>query len=403
MQKAPIDYKANKPHAELIDRCMRMWNELRERKTPKARKAVLVVDILKAISGKVVDVVMRHDASRIVQGCMKHGTQAQRDSICKELFGQVLELTKAKHGHQLIEKMLRYGSAAVRTQVHKELKGHMVRLMTHNIGSQVVETGFQRAWTTEQCWDLYQELFGPEFVNFKVADAPSRTLAGVLEKAPTKRKAIMEHMYYTLSKQIDKGLMGHTVAQRLLCDYLLHAPPEQVVAMVGQLKEQLISLLTTREGARAAALCFAYSTPKDRKALFKSLKSHMLDIACHDHAHMALIAALAVTDDTRMSGEAVFEELAPHFAYLSCHRYGRLVLLYLFAGASPRYLSRYDLTWLEPVTLPAYLVNRKTPAAVPEASAPAADASAKADAASALALASAAGALASGTAAGVLR
>jgi len=361
-----------KPHADLTERLVRLWNELRERKTPKPRKEVLVLEVLKLITGRVMDVVMRHDASRVVQACLKHGNAAQRESVCKELSGKALELTKAKHGHQLIEKMLHYGSPAVRLQLHKELKGHMARLMTHNIGALVIETGFSKAWSPELCWELYQELYGSEWVHFKASAAKGRGLGAVLEAYPDKRKSIFEAMFYTLSKQADKSMLGLSVAHKLLAEYLQYAPPEQVVGMVNQVKDHVLALVTTREGARAAALCFAYGTPKDRKGLWKAWKGRILDIACHDHGHLALIGALDVTDDTRTSGDAVWEELRPHLAYLALHRYGRKVLLHLLAPRSPRYFSVFDVSMLAPVTLPAYLANRKAPAAPPAAPAAAA-------------------------------
>jgi len=371
LQRLGEERKHAKPHHDMVDGVVRSWNELRERATPKARKVELVGSIVKALAGRVMAVILRHDASRVVQGCLKHGTQAQRDALCGEMSSHVLELTKAKHGHQLMEKMLRYGGPAVRTQVHKALKGHMVRLMTHNLGAMVVETGFNRCWTGEQCWDLYQELYGQSFIHFKAAvPATARNLGAVLAAHPDKRKGVLESIYYTLSKQIDKGLMSTTCAQKLLCEYLTYAQPEQIVSVVGAVKEQLLACVSTREGARAAALCFAYATPKERKAMLKALKGHMLDLATHDHGHMTLIAALAVTDDTRATCEAVLDELKPHLPFLAHHRFGRKVLLYILAGPAARYFPPTDTDVLNPVVLPAYLVNRKPPTPAPATAAP---------------------------------
>lgn len=156
VQVAPGVFKGGKPHAELNDKLVKLWNELRERKTPKARKEELVTAVMKLIGGRVMDVVMRHDASRVVQACLKHGSAAQRDAVCGELRGHALELTKAKHGHQLIEKTLHYGTPVARAAVAKELRGHVARLATHNIGALVLETGFGKAWSAETCWELYQ-------------------------------------------------------------------------------------------------------------------------------------------------------------------------------------------------------------------------------------------------------
>jgi pumilio family protein 6 len=242
-----------------------------------------------------MDVVARHDASRVVQACLKHGSAAQRAALCAELRGCALELCKALHGHQLVEKLLAYGAAPARAQLQRELKGHVVRLATHAVGAPVLETGFA-VWSAAQGWELYQELFGPDWVHFKAAPDVGRSLAAVLAAHPARRRSVLAHVFYTLSKQADKGLFGLPLAHRLLAEYLAAAPPEQAVAVADAAREHALVLVTSRDGARAAARCAALGLPRDRKALWRAWKGHMLDIACHQHAHLALIAALDVTD-----------------------------------------------------------------------------------------------------------
>jgi pumilio family protein 6 len=337
-----------------------MWNELRERLTTQARKQELVGEMLGLMRGRVMDVAMRHDTSRAVQGCLKHGTAAQKDEMCGELFGHVLELSKIKHGHQHVTKMLTYGSNDTRRKVAAELKGNIARLMTHALGALVVESGFTSAWSPGTCWGLFQEMYGPEYVNFKMGpDVKKRSMAGLLESNPSARKGVLESVFFTLSRAVDKNLLSLSVIQRLLCEYMLAAPPEAVVTVLAVVKDQLLSLVASKQGARAAALCFAYGTAKERKQMLKGLKGHMLDVACHLHGHMVLVAALSFADDTKATYTAIFSELSPHLAYLACHKFGKQVILALLAPSSPRYFDAYSLEMLKPVTLPAYLAKRK--------------------------------------------
>lgn len=349
----------NHPHSDIIDRMVRVWNELRERKTPSVQKIELVGDIYKMAKGRIVDLAMRHDTSRAIQGCIKYGSPDQRVLFCAEALGKCLEFTKSKHGHQLVEKMLLYGNSDTRRKIANEFRGHMVRLMTHNLGSLVVNTGFTRAWNHTTVWNLYQELYGPEYIHFKEQPNGQKNLGGILVTRPDKRKIILESMFFTLSRQAEKGLLSLAVSQRLLAEYLQYAPPEHIVAMLHSIRDQILSLVATREGARAACLAFHYGTAKERKLMLRGLKGHMLDVACHVHGHMVLIAAMEVTDDTRTSGGAIFSELSDHIPYLACHRYGKRILLALLAPLSKRYFSVYDLDLLKPVTLPSYIVKRK--------------------------------------------
>jgi hypothetical protein len=238
--KVRTDRKFSKPHSEMVGTLVLKWNELRERKTPLERRQQLIAEVVSSVKGKVMSIILRHDASRVVQGCIKYGSAEQKRAICEELFGHVLELSKSKHGYHITERMLRYGGQPVRDRVLVELKGSIGRLLTHNLGSVVVQAGFMHGWSPAQCWGAYQELYGPEYIYFKADDAAAaalqtpgagvstRTLAAVLTAHPEKRRSVLSAMFYTLSKQTDKGLLSLPVAQKLLLEYLLHAPPEQV-------------------------------------------------------------------------------------------------------------------------------------------------------------------------------
>ena len=358
------------------------------------------------------------------------------------------------------------------------------------------QAGFQHGWTAAQCWDAYQELYGPEYVYFKAAAAPAphphkpgapppapvRTLSAVLAAHPEKRRPILLAMFQTLSKQTDKGLLSLPVAQRLLLEYLQHAPPEQVggpgatstlplappphlhpsgsisdpcserpcmpppvcsrclctrtlcppcvcaqvVYMVSAVRGHILAMLASRDGARAAALCFAYAAPKERKFMLRLLKGHMPDIACHDHGHMVrarsgrgalsglrltgctLSAVIRLARTCRSSSppsrtlttparrgrssltscgrtsptspattmaarcasalpsQAALADPRPPRPGTHTHmRFLYQVLLALLAPRDPRYFAPTDLEMLEPTTVPAYIAARKveTPAA----------------------------------------
>ena len=52
---------------------------------------------MNAIRGKVTDIVFKHDASRIVQTCVKYGGQKERDEIAVELKGKYKDLSQNKY------------------------------------------------------------------------------------------------------------------------------------------------------------------------------------------------------------------------------------------------------------------------------------------------------------------
>lgn len=52
---------------------------------------------MNVIRGNIKDIVLKHDASRIVQTVVKHGKQKERDEIAVELKGKFRELAQNKY------------------------------------------------------------------------------------------------------------------------------------------------------------------------------------------------------------------------------------------------------------------------------------------------------------------
>lgn len=52
---------------------------------------------MSAIKGNVPDIVLKHDASRIVQTVVKYGTPEERNQIALELKGKFKELAESRY------------------------------------------------------------------------------------------------------------------------------------------------------------------------------------------------------------------------------------------------------------------------------------------------------------------
>lgn len=52
---------------------------------------------MKVTQGKVKDIVLKHDASRIIQTVVKYGGQKERDQVAMELKGHYKSLAQSKY------------------------------------------------------------------------------------------------------------------------------------------------------------------------------------------------------------------------------------------------------------------------------------------------------------------
>ncbi|VDN43202.1 unnamed protein product [Dibothriocephalus latus] len=66
------------------------------------------------------------------------------------------------------------------------------------------------------------------------------------------------------------------------------------------LEAQIVSMLHTREGVRAALAVLWLCPPKDRKTLVRSLKTFVASLAYDEHGHLFLMGLLDAVDDTKL-------------------------------------------------------------------------------------------------------
>lgn len=59
--------QASKPHANALADAKRHWSLARQKTLSRAEREKHVAQLLKAVKGKVQDLVFKHDASRVVQ------------------------------------------------------------------------------------------------------------------------------------------------------------------------------------------------------------------------------------------------------------------------------------------------------------------------------------------------
>ena len=131
--------------------------------------------------------------------------------------------------------------------------------------------------------------------------------------------------------------------------------------MIELLKDHLVHMLHTREGALVAQYCILHATPKDRKHIVKAFKGFMHSIAREQYGHAVLISCFECIDDTVLLGKAVLGELVSETGgpadaqalsgsqldELMRHQYGSRVLLYLLTGRNKRYQPSYLIKELE--------------------------------------------------------
>ncbi|KAI1308178.1 hypothetical protein EDD11_004333 [Mortierella claussenii] len=335
--------RSHKPNAELIYPAKKLWEKLRLKELPKAERQAVMKDMMVLITGKVQDIIFKHDMSRIIQSCLKHGNEAQRNIIAGELVGHYLTLSKSMYGRFIVVKILNY-CQKYREAIIKEFYGKVRQLIKHKEASSIIEDAYSIYANSAQRAALIQEFYGPEFRLFKVED--KKTLTEILEQNPAKKDNIMKHLMETLTGCLEKGTVGFSIVHRGLLEYFEHADAKGTQEMLDVMKEQAVEMLHTKEGAQVAMYCLLYATPKDRKAMLKTMKPFVVKICKEEYGHMVMLRMFDVVDDTVLMSKAILAEIIKEMEDIAKDKYGRRVILYLLAGRSPKYISPQSIELL---------------------------------------------------------
>ncbi|XP_058024040.1 pumilio homolog 3 [Ahaetulla prasina] len=279
-----------------------------------------------------------HDSTRVIQCYIQFGTEEQRQEVFEELKESFTELSKSKYSRNIVKKLLMYGTKPQIAEIIKSFKGEVKKMLRHAEASSVVEYAYNDKAILEQRNMLTEELYGNTFQVYKTAD--QSTLGKVLEIQPEKREAILDEMKQILTPMAQKeAVIKHSLVHKVFLDFFTYAVPKQRSEMIEAIREAVIYLAHTHDGARVAMHCLWHGTPKDRKVIVKTMKTYVEKIATGEFSHLVLLAAFDCIDDTKLVKQLIISELNGNLAAVINNKYGRKVLLYLLSPRDPTYFS----------------------------------------------------------------
>jgi pumilio family protein 6 len=84
-----------------------LWEKLRLKShVEKDARKELVKELFELVTGRVKDLVFKHDSVRVIQCAIKYSTIEQRRMIARELKGEFKTLAEGKYAKFLIAKLL---------------------------------------------------------------------------------------------------------------------------------------------------------------------------------------------------------------------------------------------------------------------------------------------------------
>lgn len=328
---------SDKTNYDIVVRAKHIWESLRRKDCDKEKRVKLMSDLQKLIQGKIKTIAFAHDSTRVIQCFIQYGSEEQRKQAFEELQGDLVELSKAKYSRNIVKKFLMYGSKPQIAEIIRSFKGHVRKMLRHSEASAIVEYAYNDKAILEQRNMLTEELYGNTFQLYKSADHP--TLEKVLEVQPGKLELILDEMKQILTPMAQKeAVIKHSLVHKVFLDFFTYAPPKLRSELIEAIREAVVYLAHTHDGARVAMHCLWHGTPKDRKVIVKTMKTYVEKIANGQYSHLVLLAAFDCIDDTKLVKQIIISEVISSLPSIVNDKYGRKVLLYLLSPRDPAHL-----------------------------------------------------------------
>ncbi|XP_058997576.1 pumilio homolog 3 isoform X1 [Mustela lutreola] len=330
---------SDKTNYDIVVRAKQIWEILRRKDCDKEKRVKLMSDLQKLIQGKIKTIAFAHDSTRVIQCYIQYGTEEQRKQAFEELQDDLVQLSKAKYSRNIVKKFLMYGSKPQIAAIISSFKGHVRKMLRHAEASAIVEYAYNDKAILEQRNMLAEELYGNTFQLYKSADHP--TLDKVLELQPEKLQLIMDEMKQILTPMAQKeAVIKHSLVHKVFLDFFTYAPPKLRSETIEAIREAVIYLAHTHDGARVAMHCLWHGTPKDRKVIVKTMKTYIEKVANGQYSHLVLLAAFDCIDDTKLVKQIIISEIISSLPNIVNDKYGRKVLLYLLSPRDPAHTVR---------------------------------------------------------------
>uniref|UniRef100_A0A3Q2VIL7 Pumilio RNA-binding family member 3 n=1 Tax=Haplochromis burtoni TaxID=8153 RepID=A0A3Q2VIL7_HAPBU len=278
----------------------------------KDLKKKLLRELRDLIHGKVKQMAFAHDAVRVLQCYIQFSNHEQRQEVFEELKDDILSLSKSQYGRHVVKKLLMYGNKELVAAVINRFKGHVRQMLRHAAASSIIEYAYNDKAVLAQRLMLTDELYGNTYTVCKSYEF--NTLEKVVRTNPDKLNNIMDEMKQILTPMAQKEqVIKHSLVHKVFLDFFQCAPEKQRTEMIESIRQSVVYMAHTHDGARVAMNSLWHGTAK--------VRTRSNATTARAHAGVLLLQTIL---------ESLDEVIG--------NKYGKKVLVYLLSPRDPAHL-----------------------------------------------------------------
>ncbi|CAG7838179.1 unnamed protein product [Allacma fusca] len=328
----------------LMDEAKQLWITLTLKNLSKTKQHDVAAQMLEVVKDNILKCSWKHDTSRYLQALISKGSPEAVDGVFQGLKDNVIEVALGKYSHWCIVQLLKHGNKSHKQHIISSFKEKVAKLMNSSFGCRVLEEAYNDHATSKERARLIQEFYSLDYHYLK--DDSIRSLKDAIDRKPEKKEETLNRLNALLKKQIEKGRWRLSLFHTLLYEYLNHAGEEDKKDMLETIREHLLEMVHTKEGARVAMISMWQSDKKARKLIVKSLKGKVVDVCKETHGYRVLLALFDCVDDTVLVIKAIVQEILSNIADVMSSDSGRKVILYLLAPREKNFFDQDTIQYL---------------------------------------------------------
>lgn len=377
--------KANKVKKDVDDETLqirRLYNKLMLKK--ELKKEEIIKKIIDLMKSNYTLYAFKHDGCRVLQGCIKYGSKAQRKLIITSLKDSIYELCIKKYSIYLALKMWKYSDKDQQEVLSDMIIGKLSHIIKNSSGQMFINFVFANTSSSIQqklVKSYMKKILKVDIEavkSFAAGDSKIEVDEEVKEEVenievdeeedveddenedeekPEKEGNILlkrkegfltekfkEEIKKTLELALEKKTFTNSIFHSALSQIFDYLESDVKIYLSELFDDDLDSFLSTKPGVELAIRLYIVSSAKTKKKIIKKIfKDNWTDSLLSNENNLILIIKfLLSTDDTKLSTKQLLKPLVIYSEKTDYHLLAKLVYGILCPGRLNKILD-YNL------------------------------------------------------------
>lgn len=284
------------------------------------------------------------DRARIIQMLLKKAPQTIKTDIAEKLIPHITDVALSKYGKFCVSRLMLYCGKDIREKAVNGLLSNIVKLTTHNFSSVLIDAIYLNHATSDQKNFMKQEFYSDLYKNDK--NRAVKSLKDTWLGSEMMKNGFINSTKINLMKAVSKNLVDNSLIHAVLLEFIEEAGEQERGEIVTAFIPHLATIASTKQGSRAAILCYLYSVAKERRQMLKAIKEHVTKLCIHEHGHLLIQEILNSTDDTLNIKKTIFSTMINDIETIVNSEYGKRVVLVIVSPTKeffhPKELEQLD-------------------------------------------------------------